>query len=438
MTYIWNLWILLGAILACGLILIARYLLCEIRWMFQDPRWRLTPPETRADSPGPPCGAPGKDLAETPVSDPPAPDAPRRPLEAITRRFRERRSLPPAIPSKELEKLMQADAEPSKDPPHWPIPPREEGPNPNYIPALLDRVHRIRKEWQMAAGWHRIDQPPVDAGTNPMGYPVDFSWEGTSFSGNSKLEWVAQEFGGECVHVDSNVAGHATWLRGGRRFYYFDLPRGRGFWWTFLVTRVEPALLPTVQVRRRGGPTPFAALPALWPEMTGLPAFDGAHEIRRPAGILTTEPPVPETALSRYLELHTLHASAVLEADGHRCRVCIPELLFRGPELIRILQDACGVIEAAIAPYAGPAPESSVHGPLDVLRFWGDTVPTCRVCGEGVSGASVVCARCGTPHHEDCWRYTGGCAIYACLGRQGRSLPARADPASRAAAPDPS
>ncbi len=38
----------------------------------------------------------------------------------------------------------------------------------------------------------------------------------------------------------------------------------------------------------------------------------------------------------------------------------------------------------------------------------------CQVCGEGLSERVVHCLACRTPHHEECWRYTGVCSIYAC------------------------
>ena len=54
---------------------------------------------------------------------------------------------------------------------------------------------------------------------------------------------------------------------------------------------------------------------------------------------------------------------------------------------------------------------------------------TCRVCGEAFKGQASVCAcdACGTPHHEDCWEYNGGCSVYACrptyLERRAVNLP---------------
>jgi hypothetical protein len=45
----------------------------------------------------------------------------------------------------------------------------------------------------------------------------------------------------------------------------------------------------------------------------------------------------------------------------------------------------------------------------------------CPVCGQRLSEPLARCDRCSTPHHQDCWKYFGGCSIYACL-RRGRGM----------------
>jgi hypothetical protein len=42
----------------------------------------------------------------------------------------------------------------------------------------------------------------------------------------------------------------------------------------------------------------------------------------------------------------------------------------------------------------------------------------CGVCGESLASEIVICRRCNTPHHLDCWQYSGGCATYGCGGRE--------------------
>jgi hypothetical protein len=46
---------------------------------------------------------------------------------------------------------------------------------------------------------------------------------------------------------------------------------------------------------------------------------------------------------------------------------------------------------------------------------------TCLVCGDVLSDRTIVCCpRCETPHHEECWKYNGECAVYACHSHPGR------------------
>lgn len=47
-----------------------------------------------------------------------------------------------------------------------------------------------------------------------------------------------------------------------------------------------------------------------------------------------------------------------------------------------------------------------------------ETAPHCIVCGESLTTDLISCRSCRTPHHRDCWQYFGGCATYACGGKQ--------------------
>lgn len=42
----------------------------------------------------------------------------------------------------------------------------------------------------------------------------------------------------------------------------------------------------------------------------------------------------------------------------------------------------------------------------------------CLVCGEGLLTDLVYCRRCKTPHHRECWEYSGGCSTYGCRETQ--------------------
>jgi hypothetical protein len=38
----------------------------------------------------------------------------------------------------------------------------------------------------------------------------------------------------------------------------------------------------------------------------------------------------------------------------------------------------------------------------------------CSICYEPLADGVVFCVRCKTPHHRDCWEYSGGCSTYGC------------------------
>jgi hypothetical protein len=38
----------------------------------------------------------------------------------------------------------------------------------------------------------------------------------------------------------------------------------------------------------------------------------------------------------------------------------------------------------------------------------------CQICGETIVTDMVFCRRCKTPHHGECWDYTGVCSVYGC------------------------
>jgi len=42
---------------------------------------------------------------------------------------------------------------------------------------------------------------------------------------------------------------------------------------------------------------------------------------------------------------------------------------------------------------------------------------SCPVCWGGMESAVSGCTKCQTPHHEDCFGFAGGCAVFGCGGR---------------------
>jgi hypothetical protein len=63
-------------------------------------------------------------------------------------------------------------------------------------------------------------------------------------------------------------------------------------------------------------------------------------------------------------------------------------------------------------------------GPDGIVLAAVETVASseCPVCGHAVEGGGHPCPRCSTPHHEDCWKYSGGCAIFACAARPRKAV----------------
>ncbi len=69
----------------------------------------------------------------------------------------------------------------------------------------------------------------------------------------------------------------------------------------------------------------------------------------------------------------------------------------------------------APAPRPAPAPAIPADVKIDASAWRrSGRCPVCRT--PGARRAIAWCARCLTPHHEDCWRYAGKCAVFACGG----------------------
>lgn len=65
------------------------------------------------------------------------------------------------------------------------------------------------------------------------------------------------------------------------------------------------------------------------------------------------------------------------------------------------------------------ASSSQLAGPDEVRIVPGQSAasadpPKCQVCGEPITEDMVFCRSCETPHHRECWDYTGRCSIYGC------------------------
>lgn len=48
------------------------------------------------------------------------------------------------------------------------------------------------------------------------------------------------------------------------------------------------------------------------------------------------------------------------------------------------------------------------------------SAPICLVCRASLVRDIVLCARCSTPHHRECFDYAGVCAVFGCGGSASR------------------
>ena len=235
-----------------------------------------------------------------------------------------------------------------------------------------------------------------------------------------RLERVADMVGGTVVLDRSSVVGHVLWYRGSRRFYYYETSMENG-WWSFVAVRLHTARLPTFQVMHRKGSTPFPALSVAFDRPVGNERFDRRFEARLPTvDLRRLTHPLSETTAAQFVLLDRMLAlPPFLSVESIRCRVALPGFLLQAPDPERAIEEACRLIECVLAQHfaeEAPAGDSAV----DVMTVTVDEAATCRVCGEGIAAERVQCLRCGTPHHPECWEYTGGCSIFACQSKERR------------------
>ena len=70
--------------------------------------------------------------------------------------------------------------------------------------------------------------------------------------------------------------------------------------------------------------------------------------------------------------------------------------------------------------------EEEDKGSVAIVAAHQKEVACCPVCRTTVEQEPHLCPRCHTVHHEECWAYAGGCAIFGCENK-GKSLVIRED-----------
>lgn len=217
----------------------------------------------------------------------------------------------------------------------------------------------------------------------------------------------------------SRVGGHLHWLRDGRWFYLYSKSFGNAVW-SVVAARIPAGSLPRFQVRTRTAGIPVPAPPVLCTRTTGLPEFDKRYEVRFPAGSPEALPPIDE-AWYQVLLIGNLcdPPRLVLEVQDQQIRLFLPGVLVQRPEREATLEQACKLIETVLFKYASLLPETA-GVQVDVLAEASPGEATCPVCSEGITAARVLCAKCATPHHPECWSYAGTCAVYGCGSSEAR------------------
>jgi sarcosine oxidase delta subunit len=145
----------------------------------------------------------------------------------------------------------------------------------------------------------------------------------------------------------------------------------------------------------------------------GDPDFDPDHVV------FTTLPDQARKLLNGGVRWELMRLQHALDVPGAFCRWRHGSLAIRVPVPLRRYDWLEEFILVALELY-DQALLTQAHGiaflddhQAHVLR---DAV--CLVCGETIELDMVFCRRCKTPHHRECWQYTGGCTTYGCQERQ--------------------
>ncbi len=235
----------------------------------------------------------------------------------------------------------------------------------------------------------------------------------------ARLRTLAQLLHGTVVLQNSTVGGHLCWMRNGLPYYYYERRAG-GRMWTVLSVGIRTKSLPTYQVRPREGAAPD--LPALLvrPPLDPKSQFDGRFQVRIGALSPPTLAPSAETCDS-LLDLGDLcfPGGPVLEVHETRIRLYLPIVAEKSEQRNRLIHRGVGLIESILREYGGLDLGTTVQF-VDALFTDSRGQETCQVCGEPIREERVVCASCATPHHPDCWDYTGVCSVFGCQSKRHR------------------
>ncbi len=153
---------------------------------------------------------------------------------------------------------------------------------------------------------------------------------------------------------------------------------------------------------------------------SGDAAFDGHFSMRSNNPALVERIMIPEVrqAVSAMpLLLHPTSVRLSITLGANVLRIEAPVVVPDHADLIGFVRQGDSVARAVFSALGHPVgADAGVRvldaGPLVLAEG------SCRVCGDPIKVPPVLCKRCRTPHHRECWEYFGGCAIFACNTRE--------------------
>lgn len=97
---------------------------------------------------------------------------------------------------------------------------------------------------------------------------------------------------------------------------------------------------------------------------------------------------------------------------GNFFRVRRSPLLFEIEEIDHFVTRCLEVFQAGLSLTPPELDTAGVY--LVEMLYEAGRGARCGVCGEEAAARRVLCAKCATPHHSECWEYQGGCSIFGC------------------------
>ncbi len=151
---------------------------------------------------------------------------------------------------------------------------------------------------------------------------------------------------------------------------------------------------------------------------TGDPGFDREWTVEsNDAGFVQRFPDAEARAQARAIAAWVAPEPVTVSLAARRLKVETSRSFLQQPTLVPFVE-ACNQFARLVLVALGHAPASA-----QAIRFVeapdaSPAIGACQVCGDPVETDRVLCKRCRTPHHRECWEYLGGCSTFGCATRE--------------------